>query len=68
MQASAAQAGFSASNIYYDQGTPVASTTSTATYVQNQTAEALAQLAAATEEDHSTVSNLIDTNSNLMEQ
>eukprot|EP00957_Ditylum_brightwellii_P054102 4097894-Ditylum_brightwellii.AAC.1 len=48
--------------------TPVASTTSAASYVQNQTAEALAQLATVTEEDCSTVSNLTDTNSNLMEQ
>eukprot|EP00957_Ditylum_brightwellii_P000418 32096-Ditylum_brightwellii.AAC.1 len=54
MQASAAQAGFSANNIYHSQGTPTASTTSTASYMQNQTAEALAQLAAATEEDRST--------------
>eukprot|EP00957_Ditylum_brightwellii_P111084 8470713-Ditylum_brightwellii.AAC.1 len=68
MQASAAQAGFSANNTYHDKGTPVTSTTSTTPYIQNQTAEALAQLAATTEEDCSTVSNLTDTNLQLMEQ
>eukprot|EP00957_Ditylum_brightwellii_P110568 8433474-Ditylum_brightwellii.AAC.1 len=68
MQVSAAQAGFSANNVYYDQGTTAASTSPTSSYVQNQMAEALAQLVAATEEDHSMVSNLTDTNSHLMEQ
>eukprot|EP00957_Ditylum_brightwellii_P102045 7777897-Ditylum_brightwellii.AAC.1 len=68
MQASATQAGFSTNNVYYDQGTTAVSTAPTASYVQSQTAEALAQLAAATEEDRSTVSNLTDTNLHLMEQ
>eukprot|EP00957_Ditylum_brightwellii_P019114 1439555-Ditylum_brightwellii.AAC.1 len=68
MQASAAQVNFSANNVYYDQGTPVAPTTSTTSYVQNQTAEVLAKLAVATEEDRSMVSNLTDTNLHLMEQ
>eukprot|EP00957_Ditylum_brightwellii_P060632 4603618-Ditylum_brightwellii.AAC.2 len=62
MQASAAQARFSTNNVYYDQGTTAASISPTAPYVQSQTAEALAQLAAATEEDHSMVSNFTDTN------
>eukprot|EP00957_Ditylum_brightwellii_P170100 12947667-Ditylum_brightwellii.AAC.1 len=36
--------------------------------MQQQTAEAIAQLAAAMEEDRSTVSNLSETNSNLVDQ
>eukprot|EP00957_Ditylum_brightwellii_P196172 14946995-Ditylum_brightwellii.AAC.1 len=68
MQASASQASFSANNVYYDPNMASQSNVPTPSFIQSQTAKALAQLAAATEEDCSMFSNLTNTNSQLMEQ
>eukprot|EP00957_Ditylum_brightwellii_P171215 13034099-Ditylum_brightwellii.AAC.1 len=55
MQMSAAQAGYTANNVFADQEI-------------NKTAEAIAQLEAATQSDWTTVANLTAANSMLMEQ